>query len=329
VEVADRLNDDGIPSEVTAPAWEEWRARFQAHLEQYGYSIYDLDFAKPVPAHDPTPLIQTTKVFIQDEERNPHARQQRLLERREQVIQAVRERVGGLRLKAFDKTLRWAQTHTRLREDSIVEIGLAYRPLREMLLELGHRLVEAGAVGEDEGVFWLTYGEIEDAVEALQRGEALEDHSERVGRRKRAWRAEKRVTPPPELPQKGRVLGIKTDMFLAMSDEDQTEKALSGVGCSPGQVTGTARVLHGPEDFDQMEPGDILIADITTPAWTPLFAMAAGIVTNVGGPLSHGSIVAREYGIPAVLGTGVATRRIESGQSVTVDGEAGTVSLLD
>ncbi len=76
-----------------------------------------------------------------------------------------------------------------------------------------------------------------------------------------------------------------------------------------------------------MMPGDVLVAEITTPAWTPLFAMAAGIVTDIGGPLSHGSIVAREYGIPAVLGTGVATQRIRSGQLVTVDGSAGTVNL--
>ncbi|MFN2184923.1 MAG: PEP-utilizing enzyme, partial [Anaerolineae bacterium] len=79
----------------------------------------------------------------------------------------------------------------------------------------------------------------------------------------------------------------------------------------------------------QMQPGDILVAEITTPAWTPLFAMAAGIVTDVGGPLSHGSIVAREYGIPAVLGTGVATRRIQSNQMIAVDGSAGVVTLLD
>jgi pyruvate,water dikinase len=76
-----------------------------------------------------------------------------------------------------------------------------------------------------------------------------------------------------------------------------------------------------------MRPGDVLVAEITTPAWTPLFAMAAAVVTDIGGPLSHGSIVAREYGIPAVLGTGVATQRIESGQTVTVDGSAGTVGL--
>ena len=78
-----------------------------------------------------------------------------------------------------------------------------------------------------------------------------------------------------------------------------------------------------------MQPGDVLIADITTPAWTPLFAMASAVVTNVGGMLSHSSIVAREYGIPAVTATGVATKRITSGQMIRVDGDAGTVTLLD
>jgi pyruvate,water dikinase len=102
---------------------------------------------------------------------------------------------------------------------------------------------------------------------------------------------------------------------------------LKGVAASPGSVTATARVLHGPEDFEQMNPGDVLVAAITTPAWTPLFAMAAAVVTDIGGPLSHGSIVAREYGIPAVLGTGDATRRIRSGQMVTVDGGRGVVEI--
>jgi pyruvate,water dikinase len=76
-----------------------------------------------------------------------------------------------------------------------------------------------------------------------------------------------------------------------------------------------------------MQPGEVLVARMTTPAWTPLFAMASGVVTDVGGPLSHSSIVAREYGIPAVLGTGVATQRVSSGQQVRVDGDAGTVTL--
>jgi phosphoenolpyruvate synthase/pyruvate phosphate dikinase len=78
-----------------------------------------------------------------------------------------------------------------------------------------------------------------------------------------------------------------------------------------------------------MELGDILVASITTPAWTPLFALASGVVTDIGGPLSHGSIVAREYGIPAIMGTGYATKLIQNGQKITVDGTAGTVTLLE
>jgi pyruvate,water dikinase len=78
-----------------------------------------------------------------------------------------------------------------------------------------------------------------------------------------------------------------------------------------------------------MQPGCVLVAPITTPAWTPLFAMAAAVVTDIGGPLSHGSIVAREYGIPAVMGTGVATKRIPNGKIITVDGSAGTVTILN
>ena len=94
-----------------------------------------------------------------------------------------------------------------------------------------------------------------------------------------------------------------------------------------GRITGPVRLVRGPEDFERMEPGDVLVSPITTPAWTPLFAMAAAVVTDVGGPLSHSSIVAREYGIPAVLGTGIATRRLRDGMLVSVDGTRGTVTL--
>jgi pyruvate,water dikinase len=94
---------------------------------------------------------------------------------------------------------------------------------------------------------------------------------------------------------------------------------------SPGRVTAVARVITGPQDFDALGPGEILVAPATTPAWTPLFHRAAAVVTDVGGPLSHGSIVAREFRIPAVLGTESATRRVKSGDVITVDGDLGVV----
>jgi pyruvate,water dikinase len=112
-----------------------------------------------------------------------------------------------------------------------------------------------------------------------------------------------------------------------MAPKKSPPNILKGKGTSAGQVTAPACVLRGPEDFEQMRPGDVLVAVATTPAWTPLFAMASAVVTDIGGPLSHSSIVAREYGIPAVMATGVATRRIRTGQIITVDGNAGTVTL--
>ena len=124
------------------------------------------------------------------------------------------------------------------------------------------------------------------------------------------------------------VLGFKVDGMVAADGSGGSSDTIKGAGTSTGQVTAPACVLHGPEAFDQMQAGCVLVAKTTTPAWTPLFAMAAAVVTDIGGPLSHGSIVAREYGIPAVMGTGVATQRIHSGQRVTVDGDAGVVTLL-
>jgi pyruvate,water dikinase len=196
-----------------------------------------------------------------------------------------------------------------------------------MLLELGRRFAEAGAFQGAEYIFWLEVAEVEAAVTALERSETLIDHTEPVLERKALWQARKRLTPPAQLPPNKKYLGLNVEGLLAMGDIQQAGSMIKGVAASPGRVSGTARVLHGSQDFDQMQPGDVLVASITTPAWTPLFAMASAIVTDIGGPLSHGSIVAREYGIPAVLGTGVATRRIHNGQHITVDGGTGVVIL--
>ena len=105
--------------------------------------------------------------------------------------------------------------------------------------------------------------------------------------------------------------------------------ALEGFAVSPGKVTAPASVIRSPADFAEMAPDSILVCTTTTPAWTPLFAQAKGLVTDIGGALAHGSIVAREYGIPAVMGTGVATQRIEHGERVQVDGDRGVVIQVD
>jgi pyruvate,water dikinase len=215
-----------------------------------------------------------------------------------------------------------------VREDALADVGLAWPVMRRMLLELGGRLFEAGAVEKPADVFWLRRQELEDMASSLDAGQTqLPSLAEPVEQRKMLWRGQRRVTPPQLLP-KDSWLKVFESLMPAASEE-QTGDTIKGVAASGGQVTAPARVLSGPADFGQMQPGEVLVAGITTPAWTSLFAIASAVVTDVGGPLSHSSIVAREYDIPAVLGTGVATRRIQSGQTVQVDGDAGTVTLLD
>ena len=116
------------------------------------------------------------------------------------------------------------------------------------------------------------------------------------------------------------------ERYLAGGRAKGDEDLVRGVGVSPGLASGRACVLFSPADADRMEPGGVLVAPLTNPAWTPLMAVAAAIVTDTGGPLSHASIVAREFGVPAVVGTGDATCLIEHGTQITVDGDNGTVT---
>lgn len=310
------------PSLLTA-----FRDRLQTHLNAYGHIVYDLDFATPLPLDDPTPMLETIKMYLRGAGTNPHERQQATEARREQAIAAMRARLKGLRRWAFEQTLKIGQAMAQVRENALADIGLGYPTLRALLHELGRRLVQAGSIAAAEDIFWLQLDEVQNAITALGRGEPLVNLAASVAQRQSRHAALKRVTPPPMLPPKKKYLGIDMAAWTPASEESQTGGTLKGIGASAGQVTAPACVLHGPEDFDQMKPGCVLVAGTTTPAWTPLFAMAAAVVTDVGGPLSHGSIVAREYGIPAVMGTGVATRRIRSGQQITVDGSAGTVTL--
>ena len=301
-------------------SWDEFRTRFHAHLAEYGHAIYDLDFAKPVPADDPIPLVEAIKAFIDGTAGNPYDRQKEALECREQMTQAVVKRLDPLRRKVFLKQLKWAQESAPLREDSIADIGLGHPQMRRMLSELGRRLARAEVIAMSEDIYWLEAQEIEAAADSLDRGGSMTNRIPEIEERKSNWQAMRKIAPPNVLPK---------NSFLSrfMPREDKQGDTLKGMGASAGKVTARACVLRGPEDFGQMQPGDVIVAVITTPAWTPLFARAAAVVTDIGGPLSHSSIVAREYGIPAVLGTGNATRRIQSGQMISVDGGAGTVGL--
>ncbi len=316
----------GVDPRAQEPAWAEWRSRFQAHLDAYGHTVYNLDFANPVPADDPAPLLETLRFYLRGEGSDPYQRQQASADRRERETQAVLDRLDPVRARAFGRLVRWAQRVAPVREDALGDVGLAWPQMRRMLDELGRRLVAAGVLDQRDDVYWLSRDEVLAAAEVAESDTAMPKLGERIRQRQAMWRGQRRVTPPQILPVDSRWMRLFRNMLPATTAE-QSGDVLTGIGASAGRVTAPARVLGGPQDFGQMRPGDVLVASITTPAWTPLFAMAAAVVTDIGGPLSHSSIVAREYGIPAVLGTNVATRRIASDQSITVDGDAGRVLL--
>jgi rifampicin phosphotransferase len=301
------------------PALTEFAARFDAILREFGHAIYDLDFAKPTPVDAPAPLVEAIKVYLGGTN-NPYERQRLALERREQAAETIVKRLDPLRRKYFLKLLKWAQETAPLRENSIADLGLGHPHIRRLLGEFGRRLMAGGAITCSDDIYWLEADELESLAAQQEKSEALPGFMDQVERRKAKWQAMRRITPPNTLPE-------KTWMSKLYADNKQTGDVIKGFGASAGKVTARACVMLGPEDFSKLRPGDVIVAGITTPAWTPLFARAAGIVTDIGGPLSHSSIVAREYGIPAVLATGVGTRRIKDGQIITVDGSAGTVIL--
>lgn len=310
-------------------AWPEFWRRLADHLARFGHAIYDLDFAKALLADDPAPVLETLKFFLSGQAPDPYQRQARAEAAREQATQAALRQRRGLRLRIFRNLVQRAQRYAPLREDAIADAGLGWPVLRRMLHEIGRRLVKMLVIDTPDDVFWLTVDELQEAATALDAGQQLADYHAVVAERHATWESERALTPPVALPLKGGAyfLGIDWSSVMPARTDQPQGNVIKGIAASPGRVIGPARVISGPDEFNQMRQGDILVARITTPAWTPLFALAAGVVTDVGGPLSHSSIVAREYHIPAVLGTGVATGRLSSGQNVTVDGDAGTVTV--
>ncbi len=313
------------PDGVDAHTWGDWQQRFGAHLAAHGHTLYNLDFVNAVPADDPAPLLQALRFDLSAGAPDPHARQRLSAAARENAAAALLTRLGGWRADRVRQLLTRAQHTGPLREDALAAMGLYAPPARRLLREFGGRLVAAGALSEPLEVCWLTLDEASDAAANLDAERDLPtDLRERVARRKEAARGQRLAIPPQYLP-KTAVLESMGWMFPGQ--EGQAGDVLSGNVGSGGVVTARARLVAGPEDFAAFQPGEVLVAAITTPAYTPLFAMAAAVVTDIGGVLSHGSIVAREYGIPAVLGTGSATRVIRTGDEITVDGGRGKVYL--
>jgi pyruvate,water dikinase len=225
------------------------------------------------------------------------------------------------RLRAFTSLLAETQRLLPIREEQTRELTIAWPVMRRAVVRIGEALVSQGALANPEDVFFLTRSE---ALDALA-GKPL-PATVNVAERRATRELQAKLVPPDFVGQVSRAMRSIPGMFARMVGASRSERALvSGSPASAGRATGSVRVVRGPHEFDDLQLGEILVAPLTAPAWTPLFTRAAAVVTDVGSAASHASIIAREYGIPAVVGCGDATARLRTGMRVTVDGSTGNV----
>ena len=296
-------------------------AAIDKYLHDCGRQVFNLDFVEPSLAEEPLPFAKRLQALVRDVGYDLPTRQRQVAKtRRRKLLQALRFFKGGQRFEFL--RLYWtARVNYPSREEALFYMGRAWSVFRPWALELGRRLVDIGTLGRPDDVFYLASAQLQAAIDDGARPE-LKD--EAVAQRNlRTLRF--RMAPPSAIPP------LKNDKspYASLRNNDGEQRVLRGFAVSPGTVTGVACVIMTPDDFDQMKPNSILVCPLTSPAWTQLFPHAIGLVTDIGSILAHGSIVAREYGIPAVLGVGDATRRIKSGQKIALDGDRGLATLLD
>ncbi len=250
---------------------------------------------------------------------DPLENQRRLAEERERLTVQCRARLKNpIKRWIFSHSLRRTQELTVYREQ-LKNLGIRrFAFVRRVLLILGQRLHEQGSLSCRDDIFFLEVSELE----PVATGGASFDWRERIESRRREYEKNLKLNPP-------RIVNGKFDPNApAWPVANVDAKLLTGIPVSPGIVTGPARVILRADEHEQVLAGEILIAPFTDPAWSPYFITAAGVVVEQGGILSHGSIVAREYGLPAVTNVASATRVIRTGDLVQVDGNRGRVSVL-
>jgi rifampicin phosphotransferase len=297
-------------------AWDGFIARYGARAPS------EIDLYRPRWSEDPASLLQMVLSAAAHGERGSHrAHYERLVVEgdaaAERVVAAARRgRWGIVRGPLVRRLVRVARTLGATREHHKFWMMRALALVKPVLGEAGQQLAGSGRIACADDVWFLTVPELMRATEGDD--ECL---IPRIAERRAAFTHHKNLSPP-------RVITSDGEIPTASYGIDVPAGALAGNPVSAGVVEGTARVVRDPHT-ERVAPGEILVAPYTDPGWTPLFINASGLVMEVGGLLTHGSVVAREYGIPAVVGVPDATKRIHTGQRLRVNGTAGYVELLD
>ncbi|MGC4985363.1 rifamycin-inactivating phosphotransferase [Streptomyces sp. DT193] len=315
-------DDDFLDELAKLPGGTEARDAIEAYLDRYGMRcVGEIDITRPRWREQPSTLVPV----ILDNVRNfePGAAERRFEQGRLRAWEKEQDVLSRLRAlpdgdRGADETKRMIdQVRAFAGYREYPKYGIVSRSFvyKRALLEEAGRLVRAGVLHEKEDVFYLTFQEFHDVVRTNRVDDRL------IQRRKDAFRSYQGLTPPRVLTSDGEAV---TGSYRR---DDVPDGALVGLPVSAGTIEGRARVILDMADAD-LEPGDILVTPFTDPSWSPLFVAVAGLVTEVGGLMTHGAVIAREYGLPAVVGVERATRLIRDGQRIRVHGTDGYVEIL-
>lgn len=296
-------------------AWEDFMREHGHHCRG------ELELFNPRWCETPDYILGLVRGYLGAIGRSdPLEQQKQLAQKRRDLTEACRRRLKHplkrwLFLRVLGRAQRLAVNREEWKNQAVRQLFF----LRRVLLRLGRLLCEQGTFVRADDVFFLEANEL---IQVVNRATPF-NVSELIRARRQEYEANLAVKPPPVVVGRFRVASQSSPR------PEPDSRMLAGIPVSPGTARGRARVILREDDDQRVLPGEILVAPFTDPAWTPYFVTAAGLVVDQGGILSHGSIVAREYGLPAVTNVGSATRVIRTGDLVEVDGTRGQVSILE
>lgn len=291
---------------------------WQVFLREHGHrAVNELNFSLPRWSEDSSFIVSVLKNYLEAPDSfDPARRILQIKEEQTQKLRKISEALPRWKTALLTNLLRRGRKGMNEREHAKTELVRMFVPLRTAYLKIGAILASQNLLDRQEDIFMFSRSELRDTLLSGADRRGL------VRERNEAYRE----YALQEMPEFFADPGIIADLPPASAAERPS--VLKGLAVSHGTVKGTARVILDIGEISHLRPGDILVTDHTDPGWTPVFVTVGGVVTNIGGLLSHAAIVAREYGLPAVANVKEATRFIKDGQTVLLDGDAGTITLL-
>jgi pyruvate,water dikinase len=323
IDYLQHVKDDNFLDEmVNFDGGQETRDTFNAFLNKYGMRCAgEIDITKTRWSEKPIKLVPIILGNIKNFEPNAGKRKfeqgrQEALEKEQELLDRLKQLPDGeQKAKETKRMIDQIRNFIGYREYPKYGMINRYFVYKKALLKEAEQLVQAGVIREKEDIYYLTFDELREVVRTKKLDYQI------ISKRKGEYRFYEKLTPPRVITSDGEIIAGK------YKRENLPAKAIVGLPVSSGVIEGRARVILNMEDAD-LEDGDILVTAFTDPSWTPLFVSIKGLVTEVGGLMTHGAVIAREYGLPAVVGVENATKLIKDGQRIRVHGTEGYIEIL-